>query len=494
MKRFLSLVILTCLFFTSVLIACQKPLEKNEEKINQDEKATETVKDKVESSKIEGLPSLAGLVQKLKPSVVNISTTSVIHQRGFSYKSPFGGGQNDPFEDFFKNFFGNLPEQEFRQRGLGSGFIMSEDGYIVTNNHVIDRAEDIDVILEDGEKYNAKIIGRDPKTDLALLKVEPKEKLPAVTFGNSDKFQIGDWVVAIGNPFGLGHTVTAGIISAKGRVLGFGNYDDFIQTDAPINPGNSGGPLFNLKGEVVGVNSAIVAGGQGIGFAIPINMAKHVVEQIKDKGKVVRGWLGVLVQQVTPEIAEGMKLEEVKGALVSDVTPNGPADKAGIKRGDIIIELDGNKLDSVSQLTSSVAFTAPGTAEKLKVIRDGEEKEISVTIGELPENIGGQPTDETTQGGTEETLGLSVDDITPEVASRLNLREDQGVIITNVAPGSLAAESGFRQGDVVLEINRKPVKNLGEYKNAVQGLEKGKSALFLVERGENTIYLALKIE
>jgi serine protease Do len=494
MKRFLYLVILIPLVLSVALIACQKPQEKSEAEKGKDNKVEETVKDKAEINRIEGLPSFAGLVQKLKPSVVNISTTSLIHQRGFSFKSPFGGSENDPFEEFFKKFFGDIPEQEFRQRGLGSGFIISEDGFIVTNNHVIDRAEDIDVILEDSEKYKAKIIGRDPKTDLALLKIEPKGKLPAATFGDSDKFQIGDWVIAIGNPFGLGHTVTAGIISAKGRVLGFGNYDDFIQTDAPINPGNSGGPLFNLKGEVVGVNTAIVAGGQGIGFAIPINMAKNVVEQIKDKGKVVRGWLGVLAQQVTPEIAESMKLKEVKGALVSDVTPNGPADKAGIKRGDIIVELNGNKIQSVSQLTSTIALTSPGAEVKLKVIREGEEKEVTVIIGELPENTGTQPTEQKAQGETEQKLGLTVDDINSEIASRLNLEDEQGVIITNVAPGSIAADSGFMPGDVVLEINRKAIRNIDDYQGALQSLEKGKSALFLVKRGENTIYLAVKIE
>lgn len=493
MKRSLSSMILIPLVLSATLIACQKPEEKGEVRKSQDNKVTKKDKDNIEINRIEGLPSFAGLVQELKPSVVNISTTSVIHQRGFSFKSPFGGGENDPFEDFFKKFFGDIPEQEFRQRGLGSGFIISEDGYIVTNNHVIDRAEDIDVILEDGGKYNAKIIGRDPKTDLALLKIEPKVKLPAVTFGDSNKFQIGDWVIAIGNPFGLGHTVTAGIISAKGRTLGFGNYDDFIQTDAPINPGNSGGPLFDLQGKVVGVNTAIVAGGQGIGFAIPVNMAKHVVEQIKDNGKVVRGWLGVLVQQVTPEIAESMKLIEVYGALVSDVTQDGPAEKAGIKRGDIIVELNGNKVESISQLTNAVALTVPGTEEQLKVLREGEEKEVTVTIGELPEKIGVQATEEKARGETEQKLGLSGEEINPQIASRFNLGEERGVVITKVNPGSIAAESGFMPGDLVLEINRKPIKNIDDYKGALQNLEKGKSALFLVKRGENTIYLALKI-
>jgi serine protease Do len=480
MKRFLSLVILILLVISTSLIACKKPEEKT---VPEKSEKTETKKDKVEISRVEGLPSFAGLVEKLEPSVVNISTTNVLRQRGFfNFPSPFG--EEDPFEEFFKRFFGDVPEQEFRQRGLGSGFIISEDGYVVTNNHVVDKAQDIQVILEGGEKYEAKIVGKDPKTDLALLKIEPKGKLQAVKFGDSDKLWIGDWVIAIGNPFGLGHTVTAGIVSAKGRVLGMGNYDDFIQTDAPINPGNSGGPLFNLDGEVVGVNTAIVAGGQGIGFAIPINMVKYVVEQIKDKGKVVRGWLGVLAQQVTPEIAEGMKLEEPRGALVSDITPGGPAEKAGIRRGDVIVEFNGHKIEKVSELTSTVALTTPGTQVKLKVIREGKVEEINVTIGELPEKIAER---------SEEKLGLTVQEINPQIADRFNLGGEKGVVVTNVAPGSIADEVGFRPGDVVLEINRQLIRNMDDYKNALEKIDKGKSALFLVKRGDNTIYLGIKI-
>lgn len=494
MKRFLSLAVLIPLLLSITLTACERIDEKRlEEKGKENVETPKGKNEEAEVSRIEGLPSFAGLVDKLKPSVVNISTTSVLRQRGFfSFRSPFG--QDDPFEEFFKRFFGgDVPQREFRQHGLGSGFIISEDGYVVTNNHVVDRAQDIQVILEGGEKYEAKVIGKDPKTDLALLKIEPKGKLPAIVFGDSDKLRIGDWVIAIGNPFGLGHTVTAGIVSAKGRVLGFGNYDDFIQTDAPINPGNSGGPLFNLQGEVVGVNTAIVAGGQGIGFAIPINMARNVVEQIKDKGRVIRGWLGVLVQQVTPEIAEGMNLKEPRGALVSDVTPGGPAEKAGIKRGDVIVGINEHEVKSVSDLTSAVALTPPGTQSKLHVIREGEEKEITVTIGELPESTGGQA-EERAQGEREERLGLSAGEITPEIASRFNLGEEKGVVITDVAPGSIAAESGFRPGDVVLEINRQPIRNMDDYEKGLEKIEKGKSALFLIKRGKNTIYLGLRID
>ena len=275
--------------------------------------------------------SLSPLVKELSPSVVNISTTSVTKRGGRSFESPFSGREGDPFDEFFEKFFDNSPDREFKRQGLGSGFIFSEDGYIITNNHVVERATDIKVILQNGDSYAAKIIGTDPKSDLALLKIKPKTKLPAVKFGNSDNLEIGDWVLAIGNPFGLVHTVTSGIISAKGRSLGFGSYDDFVQTDAAINPGNSGGPLFNFQGEVVGVNTAIIARGQGIGFAIPINMAKNVVSQLRDGGKVVRGWIGVYVQQISPEIAQSLNLKDDNGALVADITSGGPECKKELR-------------------------------------------------------------------------------------------------------------------------------------------------------------------
>ncbi len=478
MKRFLLLAILIPLVFSITLTGCEKPKEEN---------ITKKSNDKVESTKIEKLPSFADLVEKLKPSVVNISITSVARGGGaFTFPSPFG--EQDPFGEFSKRFFGQAPQREFKQHGLGSGFIISEDGYVVTNNHVVDNAEDIEVILEGGEKYKAKILGRDPKTDLALLKIEPKWELPAVKFGDSNKLRIGDWVMAIGNPFGLGHTVTAGIVSAEGRVLGLGAYDDFIQTDAPINPGNSGGPLFNLNGEVVGVNTAIFAGGQGIGFAIPINITKNIVDQLKEKGKVVRGWLGVLIQQITPEIAEGMNLKELKGTLVSDVTPGGPAEKAGIKRGDIIVKFNGHKIEKVAQLTGIVADTPPDTQVQLRVMREGNEKDITVKLGELPEKIAGEY-----EEGVKEKLGLTVHELNPQIAERFNLKEENGVVITDVAPGSVTSEAGFQPGDVILEINGRAIKNIDDYESVVDMIENGKSALFLVKRGENTIYLGTKI-
>ena len=435
------------------------------------------------------LTSLAEQVKRLKPSVVNISTTSVMG-KGTS-PSPFGGGQQDPFEEFFKRFFGDLPQREFRQRGLGSGFVLTEDGYIVTNNHVVEKATDIDVILEDGQKYDAKVIGKDPKTDVALLKINPKHKLPAVSLGDSDKLEIGDWVIAVGNPFGLGHTVTVGIVSAKGRSLGLGAYDDFIQTDAAINPGNSGGPLFNLQGQVVGVNTAIIAGGQGIGFAIPIDLAKNIINQLKDTGKVVRGWLGVLVQQITPEIAEGLKLPEPKGALVSDVTPGGPAAKAGIQRQDIITQFNGQAINEMQELPKLVAAMPPGTEVQLTYLRNGKEKTARLKVAEQPEEIAksGIPGGEE----VEQNLGLVVQEVNPQIQRRLRIEDSEGVIITNVDSRGPAQEAGLRVGDLILEINKKQIRNLDDYRKAIDSIKNGETALLLVKRGKNTIYSALKV-
>jgi len=437
--------------------------------------------------------SLSPLVKQLSPSVVNISTTSVSKSGTRSFESPFGERGDDPFDDFFKKFFEESPQRKFKGKGLGSGFIFSEDGYIITNNHVVERATDIKVILQNGDTYPAKIIGTDPKSDLALLKIEPKTKLPAVKFGNSDRLEIGDWVLAIGNPFGLGHTVTSGIISAKGRSLGLGSYDDFVQTDAAINPGNSGGPLFNFQGEVVGVNTAIIAGGQGIGFAIPVNMAKNVVSQLRNGGKVVRGWIGVYVQQVTPEIAESLELGDDDGALVADVTDGGPADKAGVKRGDIIIELNGNKIDKMPDLPKLVASYSPGTKTKMKVLRNGKEKVLNLKLGELPEQ-GVQASKLGPDREVEQNLGLIVQEITPQVKSKLGIEFSNGVVITDVRGNSMASEAGLLKGDVILEINKKQIVNLDDYRKTIDSVEEGQNLLFLVRRGSNTVYVALKVE
>jgi len=457
----------------------RKESPKQESKI--EEKKPVVTKD-IPTSKVNGLPSFAELIKKLKPAVVNISTTNMIKRRSTPFPSPF--------EDYFKKFFDNGPQREFKQKGLGTGFIISEDGYVVTNNHVVDKADDIEIILEDGEKYVAKIIGKDPKTDLALLKIESENSLPFVEFGDSESSEIGDWVIAIGNPFGLGHTVTAGIISAKGRILGIGNYDDFIQTDAPINPGNSGGPLFNLRGEVVGVNTAIIAGGQGLGFSIPINLTKHIIDQIKDGGKVVRGWLGITIQKVTAEIAEVIGIKEGSGVLIADVAKESPAENGGLLRGDIVLEYNGKKIKEVSDLTGKVALTSPGTVAKLKIIRESKTRELNIAIGEFPE-------DEKIAKKTEkpeQKFGLAVINITPQIASRFDLSSKEGVIVSSVSRGSVASEAGFRRGDIIIEINNTTIINLEDYNNRLDEIGKGNSALFLVKRGENTIYLGLKIE
>lgn len=460
--------------------------------VTEQKKSTDVVKKKQVVSNLEGtqqFPTFADLVEILQPSVVNISTTSVVRQRGpFQRRpnSPFGG--NDPFDDFFKKFFGgDSPQKEFKRQGLGSGFIMSKDGYVVTNNHVIDKASDVEVILQNGDKYEAKIVGKDPKTDLAVLKFEPDQEIQEVHFGDSDNLRIGDWVIAIGNPFGLGYTVTAGIVSAKGRSLGFGAYDDFIQTDASLNPGSSGGPLFNLKGEVVGVNTAIVARGQGIGFAIPIDMAEFVIEQLKSGGKVVRGWLGVYVQKVTPEIASSFGLNEDEGALVSDLAPDSPAEKAGIIRGDVIVEYDGQKVNDVSDLTNMAAVTPPGTEVSVKVIQDGKTKNMKVKLEKFPDQEA-QVKDE-----VRKSLGLTVRQLTPKIVRRFNIDHDDGVIIADVDQGSVAGDAGLKPGDIILEINKKPINTLANYSAVLEDVKPGDTALFLVKRGNNTIYAALRI-
>ena len=312
-------------------------------------------------------------------------------------------------------------------------------------------------------------------------------------FGNSKGLEIGDWVLAIGNPFGLGHTVTAGIISAKGRSLGLGSYDDFLQTDAAINPGNSGGPLFNFDGEVIGVNTAIIAGGQGIGFAIPINMAKDVVAQLRNSGKVVRGWIGVYVQEVTPEISEGLGLNADKGALVADVSPDGPADKAGLKRGDVIVEFNGTTIKEMPDLPKTVASYAPGTKTKVKVIRGGKEKTLKIKLGELPDEVA-RSSRRTPGKAVEQNLGLVVQEITPRVQKRFGIEQSSGVVITDVQSGSAAAVAGLRPGDVVLEINKDRIANLDNYRTTMDAAPPGGNLLFLIQRGENTIYVALKTD
>jgi len=441
------------------------------------------------------LPAAAGLrmvpvdiptlFKEVSPAVVNISTTQVVKLDQPRRRSPFG--QQDPFEEFFKNYFGRMPKEQ-KRRSLGSGFIVSEDGYILTNNHVVEKADEVTVTLLDKEEFKAKVIGNDPKTDIALIKIESRKKLPHVALGDSDELDVGEWVVAIGNPFGLGHTVTTGIVSAKGRIIGSGPYDDFIQTDASINPGNSGGPLFNLKGEVVGINTAIIQGGQGIGFATPVQLAKAVLGQLKDKGKVTRGWLGVYIQRISPEVAENLGLKDRRGALVSDVTVDGPAEKAGIRSGDVILSFHGKDVKDEHDLPALVAATRPGTKVDIRIVRDGKEMIVPVTISEME----GEPGKRAGGADLSKGLGLTVQDITPEIAQRFEIENAKGVIVTTVEGGSPADDAGFQEGDIVRQINRQPVRNTAEFGKLMKKHKSDKTVLFLVERGEGRLFLAVK--
>jgi serine protease Do len=367
--------------------------------------------------------------------------------------------------------------------------LIDQEGLILTNNHVIEKADEIKVKFENGKEYAAKVVGRDSKTDLALIQVKPGPDLPKpAVLGDSDAIRVGDWVMAVGNPFGLGHTVTVGIISAKGRVIGAGPYDDFLQSDAAINPGNSGGPMFNMNGEIVGINTAIVAQGQGIGFAIPINMAKELLPALRS-GKIVRGWLGIMIQDVTPELAESFKLKEAtKGVLISDVVPDGPAEKAKLERGDIVTRLNGKDVDNAHTLSRMVASTPPDTKLSLEIIREGKTITVDAVIGTMPEGYG-----EPGGGKQSNSWGLTVQNITPELAERFGWsKTEQGVVISSVEPGSPAAEAKLRQGDLIQEVNRRKVKNLREYTQAMEAAKKETSLLLLIKRGDHTFWVTLK--
>jgi serine protease Do len=435
------------------------------------------------------LPDFVALAKKMKPMVVNISTTQVGEARGQQeFGSPFG--EDDPFNDFWKRFFGGpMPRGPQRQRSLGSGFVIDADGSILTNNHVVENAQKIVVKLSDDQEYEAKVVGRDPKTDIAVIKINSKIGLTAASLGDSDKLEVGEWVMAIGNPFGLDSTVTSGIVSAKGRHIGQGPYDNFIQTDASINPGNSGGPLLNLRGEVVGINTAIFSrsgGNIGIGFAIPINLVKELLPQLRGKGKVTRGYLGVLIQKVTPEIAESLGIDKPRGALVANVSKDGPAEKAGVKVGDVIVEFDGKEIRESGDLPIVVARTPIDRKVRMKVLRDKKDLQLTVTVGELKD-------EEVVASAPEKgELGMTVQKLTPQMAESLGLERAEGVVVSAVDPGSAADEAGIRRGDVILEIDRKPVRGIDDYKKAVAGARKGKGILFLVRRGESTLFLALK--
>jgi len=440
------------------------------------------------------------IAKKQNPAVVNISTKAKRHRRPQRpQRDPRGPGSQDPFKDFYDKFFGDRDrDRKPRGGGMGSGFIIDTDGHILTNNHVIDGADEIVVLIQDGnngeKEYDAKLVGTDSKTDIALIKLdlenEDRKNFPTLSLGDSDKLEVGEWVVAIGNPFGLSHTVTVGVVSAKERNIGSGPYDEFIQTDASINPGNSGGPLMNIKGEVIGINTAIISGNTGgnvgIGFAIPINIAKGILQELKEKGTVTRGWLGVMIQKITPDLAESFNLDRTEGALVGDVIPNSPAEKAGIKRGDVIVKFDQDEVRTMEELPKIVGSTTPGKAVKVEVIRDGKVKVLDVTIAVLK--------DEEIKVAALDPMGIQVQDITADIAQSLNLEDVEGVLVSDVTPGEPGGEAGLKRGDIISEVNRSKVKNTSDYNLIASKLKAGDTALMLVKRGGTTIYIAVKLK
>jgi serine protease Do len=433
--------------------------------------------------------SFTDIAKMVRSGVVNIQVVKKVKNVDFGFHkfqgNPFG--DQNPFGDFFGPFFeGNIP-REYKQQGVGSGFIMNKEGYILTNNHVVEDADQIKVKLANGKEYDGKVVGRDPKTDLALVKINGAKDLHPLQMGNSDDVKVGSWVVAVGSPFGLEQTVTAGIVSAKGRVIGSGPYDDFIQTDASINPGNSGGPLINMKGEVIGINTAIIASGKGIGFAIPINMAKEIVPQLEEKGHVTRGWLGVSIQEVTPELARSLNLKEPEGALVAQVVSGGPAEKAGIEQGDVIVEFDGKKVADSKALPLIVATTPVDKNVTVKLLRDGKVIDRQVKVGEMEEK--GVKVSRTPS--SHKSLGITVQNLTPEIARQLGVKKDTGVVVTGVEPGSPAEEAGIRTGDVIQQVDRKPIKNVEDFVQKVETAKDQGNVLLLLQRGQNNLFAAV---
>jgi len=434
--------------------------------------------------------SFAPVVKAVLPTVVNISSSKVV-------RTPAQFSQI-PMDPFFRQFFGdefgdrfNIP-RERREKSLGSGVIVSPEGYVLTNNHVVDGATDVRVTLSDKREVKARVVGTDPKTDIAVLKIDDGNKLPAITIGDSSKVQVGDYALAVGNPLGVGQTVTMGIISATGRGgLGIEDYEDFIQTDAPINPGNSGGALVNDRGELVGINTAILSqgsgGSQGIGFAVPANLARQVMDQILKNGKVTRAYLGIVPQDVTPSIAKAFGEKEAKGVVIGDVSPGSPAQEAGLQRGDILLAVNGKPITDSNQLRMGISMMPPGTEVKLQVLRNGNEREMAVKLAEMPTQ---QAKANNETGGLEGALeGVEVANLTPRTAQQLGLpAETKGVVVTDISPSSPAADSGLRKGDVIQEVNRQSVKNVSEFQEAVR--KAGKEPLLLVNRRGTTLFVA----
>lgn len=437
--------------------------------------------------------SFSDLAEAARPGVVNIRTVKTI--KGGSpvfrhfFGNPFGGNRN-PFDEFFGPFQGDGQQRDFKQRSLGSGFIIDEGGLIVTNNHVIEDADQIKVILADDREFDAELVGRDPKTDLALIRIKGAKNLKPLNLGDSGNLKVGTWVVAIGSPFGLEQTVTAGIVSAKGRIIGSGPYDDFIQTDASINPGNSGGPLLNMDGEVVGINTAIIASGQGIGFAIPVNLAKGIIDQLSAKGEVTRGWLGVGIQDLTPELADYYGLKAEKGVLVTQVFEGDPADKAGVRVNDIIFSVDGSSVSTGRELSARIANTPVGHKTRIELIRDGKKKSLTVTLakrddGEKIVAARGRDNDE---------LGIEVTDLDSDIARRFGIdAKEAGVLVTDVKDDSLARKGDVRPGDIIKEIDRTVVKDRNDFARLMKKNQGSETIQLLIKR-RNAGYLVVKIE
>ncbi len=455
------------------------------------------------------LPDITELVEKDGPAVVNISTTKTVkaqeNMRDLMEQFRKRGTPFDDFFDQFEKFFGPQGRggRPHKQRSLGSGFVISADGYIVTNNHVIDNADEVKVQFKNNEKpLPAKIVGRDQETDLALLKIDGKSNLPYLEFGDSNKMKVGAWVLAIGNPFGLENTVTLGIISAKGRIIGAGPFDNFIQTDASINPGNSGGPLIDLDGKVVGINTAIVASGQGIGFAIPSDMAKDVIAQLREGKTVKRGWLGVTIQDIDENTAKALGLQNTQGSLVTSVLEGQPAAKAGVKTGDVITAVGGEKIEDSNQLLRRVAAIKPGESVELTLMRKGSPVTVSVTLGERDAKKLSQAAPSEEEGGEEGApeksatiIGLSLRGVNPQEAKALGMDKPQGVLVTEVADGSEAEQADVRPGDVVLEVNQRPVNSPDDFKSVVNddGKKKG-VVMLLIKRQRQNIFRTVPLK
>jgi Do/DeqQ family serine protease len=424
--------------------------------------------------------------ERVKPSVVNINTTQKVRTGRRRGEPLFRGPFRDFFgEDFFERFF-NLP-RELERRSLGSGVLVDDRGTILTNNHVVEQADEIQVTLADKRNFQAKVIGTDPKTDIAVIRIEGAKSVSPARLGDSDKIRTGEFVIAIGNPFGLGHTVTTGVVSATHRAgMGITTYEEFIQTDASINPGNSGGPLLNIRGEVIGVNTAIVATGQGIGFAIPINLAKDVMTVLIREGRVIRGWLGVAIQAVTDELARQFGVKSGEGVLIADVVQGGPAEKANLQAGDVILEFGGTPVNEVRHLQRLVAATKPGQAVQVKIKRQGKDLTLPVTVGQMPseEPVAAAP-------GVLERYGFAVQDLTPELKEKLQAEEGAGVLVASVEPGSPASRRGLRAGDVILEVNRQRVRNSREFSEVVRRSGGETDLLLFVQRGKSTRFVVV---